>query len=164
MITAEELKSRRLSARLTQDELAVQLGVAVRSVRNWEASGVPAKREALIDAVLPADGAGLEPAAATRTRMDARISDDQDLVSGAMDALDYLHHAFERGATRSTVERGMAAVVNSLRETGGLDVLDRQTRRTIIELMTFELGDVALAASDPSREEGPDGEDLETER
>lgn len=48
MITGQELQDARNACRLTQDELASQLGVTSRTVVNWERSGVPKAKESLV--------------------------------------------------------------------------------------------------------------------
>ena len=52
MITGQELQDARNACRLTQDELASQLGVTSRTVVNWERSGVPKAKESLVKNML----------------------------------------------------------------------------------------------------------------
>lgn len=53
MITGEQLQQARSKARMTQEELAVAVGVTLRSVGNWErGAGVPRNREGTVRDIL----------------------------------------------------------------------------------------------------------------
>lgn len=164
MIGGDELRNRRRAAGLTQAELAAKLDVAPRSIRNWESAHVPDIREREINRVLPA----LSVVESHLTGSLYIPATRDSVVNDAMNAMEFFQNSIAGGATRPTIERGMSAVIDSLREMGTLDAMDRTARRSLINLMTFpivlERDELALAASDPAGEEGPDGEDLETER
>jgi len=145
MVTGEELRERRLDAGLTQAELADLLGVAVRSIRNWEAHGVPDHRVALLDAKLPDEVPVIERAFA-RSLVGLESRSDHELVLEAIEALSFVHHAREREVSESSVERAMTGIVDLLDETGALDTLNADTRRSILTMM---VGPVKLGAGRP---------------
>jgi transcriptional regulator with XRE-family HTH domain len=153
MITAEELRQRRLEAGLTQSQVADRLGVAVRSIRNWEATGVPAARTEFVRLELP--DSLLEGRLALALAQE-HASEAEAMLQGVAHVVEFFRSALDNGASRASVNRGVSAAIATLRETGAIDLLDRETRGALVNVLTSGLhsDDYELAAED----DNPDNE------
>lgn len=183
MITGQTLRAARQNARMTQQELADGLGIALRTVGNWERGGaVPRKHWKQIVELLPQADRSEAPRRSTpaepeerermvndlyravqRLRAQAASAEDPNafvdkvlrLYEGAVKALDWAEEAVEVGVDPALIRDFTSALVAVAIDSGTVGMLARSDDVDAITTIVYRAADISARAQREAQEREP---------